>query len=62
MYSNLRETLTETFTKTIAYKFNNYILINQTISILIITGVEKVSYQLYLIDSGIRCTSMLHND
>ena len=62
MCSNLREILTETFTKTIAYKSNNYIWINETISILIIIKVEKVSYQLYLIDSGIRCTSMLHND
>lgn len=44
MYSNPREILTETFTKTIKYKLNNYILINQTISILNIIEIEKVSY------------------
>lgn len=42
MYSNPREVLTENFTKTIKYKLSNYILINQTISILNLLKLKRL--------------------
>lgn len=42
--------LPEAFTKIITYKLYKYTLVNQIISILVIIQIEKVSYQLYLID------------